>query len=462
MEVVREQQTEFPTPDLRCQQDLYGALLFLSGEHQGIEVREYIETQEKTHLAEGLEMQQVTIRNLPYKDGHVRGFGSVSMVDINTQGYEVAEEDYLTGDNDSFCLVARRKHDIEIAKRSDKLMAEGKIGDTLLVASPYEEEKDTETAKRLGFWPEFRRSYIWLYRKKNATELECVDISIDQSSKATYKEFLKHFGVTIPDDTESHDYPTYIAEINGIIFATQRDALIQEVKQTYHTLNLPDLPLAHEASDAFESTSFLEQHAKQYLGLLVEVHQAIARSLESGTLDDLVRLSASRALRTLNCLDAEQVLQLRELLAAEQLNNYHVEALANVIKAQRYGIWETVSQIATGQTKDYKPNESLMSPLAYSLHTARLLDQIYDNTNQAAAQHKTMPGCAGGLSFLEQNESDVKASIFNGESYAFDKKMHCVVCQKDAKKEEPKKMCGPCGICKPCDAKLKLKTAKAA
>ena len=41
--------------------------------------------------------------------------------------------------------------------------------------------------------------------------------------------------------------------------------------------------------------------------------------------------------------------------------------------------------------------------------------------------------------------------------YSFDKEMFCVVCQAPPKKEEKKKMCGPCGICKGCDAKIRAK-----
>ncbi len=47
------------------------------------------------------------------------------------------------------------------------------------------------------------------------------------------------------------------------------------------------------------------------------------------------------------------------------------------------------------------------------------------------------------------------------EKYDFDKEMHCVVCQAPPKEEEPKKMCGPCGICKTCDTKLRRKTKAA-
>jgi hypothetical protein len=41
--------------------------------------------------------------------------------------------------------------------------------------------------------------------------------------------------------------------------------------------------------------------------------------------------------------------------------------------------------------------------------------------------------------------------------YSFDKKMHCVVCQPSPKESDPKKWCGPCGICKSCDTTIKLR-----
>src|SRR3990167_9715996 len=150
--VQAEQQNAAHMP---YEQDLYGALLLMSKEHQENDVEEYIETQETTHIAEGLELQQTSIRTLDYQNGSVRGFGSVSMAEINRDGYRVAKKDYLAGNTKAFCLVRRREHDIAIAERADKLMAEGQIGDTLLVASPYQEEQDDDTARKLGFWPEF-------------------------------------------------------------------------------------------------------------------------------------------------------------------------------------------------------------------------------------------------------------------------------------------------------------------
>ena len=37
------------------------------------------------------------------------------------------------------------------------------------------------------------------------------------------------------------------------------------------------------------------------------------------------------------------------------------------------------------------------------------------------------------------------------ESYGFDSFQYCVVCQAPPDKNEKKKMCGPCGLCRTCD-----------
>jgi hypothetical protein len=41
--------------------------------------------------------------------------------------------------------------------------------------------------------------------------------------------------------------------------------------------------------------------------------------------------------------------------------------------------------------------------------------------------------------------------------YSFNKKTYCVICQPKPKSGEPKKMCGPCNICRDCDKKLRVK-----
>jgi hypothetical protein len=76
----------------------------------------------------------------------------------------------------------------------------------------------------------------------------------------------------------------------------------------------------------------------------------------------------------------------------------------------------------------------------------------------AADKGQVFSGCGASLAAkgteaeLEQLGYGNKTSTES--SYAFNKKMFCVVCQAPPKEKAPKKMCGPCGICRDCDAKL--------
>ncbi len=82
----------------------------------------------------------------------------------------------------------------------------------------------------------------------------------------------------------------------------------------------------------------------------------------------------------------------------------------------------------------------------------------------ARARGDVFDGCGMSISVTNQDE-DLQMSLMGygnkadqKTGYKFDKKMHCVVCQAPPKKSgEPKKMCGPCGICKSCDNKLSNK-----
>jgi hypothetical protein len=76
----------------------------------------------------------------------------------------------------------------------------------------------------------------------------------------------------------------------------------------------------------------------------------------------------------------------------------------------------------------------------------------------AAEEGKVFSGCGASLA-AKGSEAELEQLGYGNKtstesSYAFDKKMFCVVCQAPPKEKAPKKMCGPCGICKDCDAKL--------
>lgn len=90
-----------------------------------------------------------------------------------------------------------------------------------------------------------------------------------------------------------------------------------------------------------------------------------------------------------------------------------------------------------------------------------LREEIRFATIEAIKANKTYSGCglslgrSGASEQSEINEAGYGNKTSETSNYDFDKKMFCVVCQEPPKEGENKKMCGPCGICRSCDTKLK-------
>jgi hypothetical protein len=94
------------------------------------------------------------------------------------------------------------------------------------------------------------------------------------------------------------------------------------------------------------------------------------------------------------------------------------------------------------------------------------LNQMLGHAQQAESAGQRMVGCGGATSLFTASRTEAMSSVFGMSlrietRYSFNRKMHCVICQKPPKKDpktkkaEHKKWCGPCGICRGCDVKLK-------
>lgn len=93
-------------------------------------------------------------------------------------------------------------------------------------------------------------------------------------------------------------------------------------------------------------------------------------------------------------------------------------------------------------------------------------DEMVRATRTATQAGRVFSGCgaSAGPSVSPNGElSDALSESGYGNKtdsetkYSFNKKMYCVVCQAPPKKEEGKKSCGPCGICRSCDKQLSTK-----
>lgn len=96
--------------------------------------------------------------------------------------------------------------------------------------------------------------------------------------------------------------------------------------------------------------------------------------------------------------------------------------------------------------------------LDYDLHHEVLL-----STEQSILSGENFNGCGLTLSIDSDTTTQLGEAGYGNKTetnntYQFNKKMYCVVCQAPPKEDgESKKMCGPCGICRSCDSKLQSK-----
>ncbi len=142
------------------------------------------------------------------------------------------------------------------------------------------------------------------------------------------------------------------------------------------------------------------------------------------------------------------------------------------------GVWKTfkkrLNAVTAAQSvrSPAKPVYEVASGLS-AIQSAILRREVSEGYVEAWQNNEVKPGCGGGLAARGDNPlGDIDGfatftSIFGenkeprGSSkekkYEFDTEMFCVVCQAPPKKEEKKKMCGPCGICQGCDTKIRTK-----
>ena len=88
--------------------------------------------------------------------------------------------------------------------------------------------------------------------------------------------------------------------------------------------------------------------------------------------------------------------------------------------------------------------------------------EIALSVQQSIMSGEDFNGCGLTISMSDDTASQLGEAGYGSktetnQTYQFNKKMHCVVCQAPPKEGELKKMCGPCGICRSCDSKLQSK-----
>lgn len=167
---------------------------------------------------------------------------------------------------------------------------------------------------------------------------------------------------------------------------------------------------------------------------------------------------------------------IEELAASDMV----ADELEEAVKRLTYGVWAALKY----RIEDGVWSEEQSVGDGYNLHDEAayqyLAYEVQASYERAQAAHEEFISCGGSVSaannqtsFLSMSPMKVFDSLFgeaaksllgnsSESSYKFDNYMYCVVCQapptESEKKSEAKKMCGPCGICKKCDTKIRQKS----
>lgn len=155
-------------------------------------------------------------------------------------------------------------------------------------------------------------------------------------------------------------------------------------------------------------------------------------------------------------------------LAYSGLEGYELrEAKKNLT----YGVWARTKEILNDRNRGIMPQTKFATVdgvVNEILHEQRIASEVHQARLRAVERGDVMVGCGGSIVAKSDLDDPVEVlnSIFGPDkpekssNYLFDKKMFCAVCQAPPKKDnEEKKMCGPCGICKGCDTKIRSTTS---
>jgi len=446
--------------------ELYGVKIALEYGINSPELAEYLDIQEMTHIQEGVELMQEDSTDFKFDGSYVRSpLNGEAMVDIGSQGHEAQKRLQQQGEGFDF-MVRRTAHDIDIAADNDRRMKNLPNGSTWARFTPYAEEEADEDAAKAGFWPGPKRAFMWLYRKKDDATLETTIITIDQSDVAAFAGVMHEYGTDVAPTVTSHDIPGYEVDFPGLYTTEdQRRALTKGVISQYENYS----GITTEKCN-IGSKEFIERFARSEIDSLARLQKEILFSLDQNELSSFTKLATEKVLEGSFLTDDER----RDIMKMYNSANpkKHLHALKLVIRAHRYGGWESINnkvdQLKQGKRSEH---EQVATVSTYSNHLEQMWHSNYivgqevelkdrqqltvniNHADSAAQQGKIKPGCPGGSSFLSQSESEAKESIFGGREKDPKRWMSCPFCKK--KEAVKARVCDTDLKCRHCTAEVK-------
>lgn len=355
-----------------------------------------------TELAEMLEGFIRTPVELYFDGEDLLGRDGRSITDITDKSLDEAHELFAT--NPNLYFEVRRRHLERDEVEEAKALARGDRLNTMVVLSDFPQELQSAKKDIGGYNISRKQAYLRVYIRQSSGGLIMYSQSLDQSDRKSLNSIYEYFGVESLED-----------ELLG---------------QRIHA-DLPETDQEHltdKLTAVYDQTMSMQYGGQWYAGRPNEKRE--------NTYDFVCKQSDL----------------LNFYIAAQQTNDRHT--LYNVASALQERFDKSSQMDVVKSNSPANINNEIW-----------LQQEILIAGQVARKEGKTFSAC--GIT-LENSQNDLSTDNLLEESgmgnkteadttYDFDKEMHCVVCQAPPKKDEAKKMCGPCGICRQCDKKLKSK-----
>jgi hypothetical protein len=353
---------------------------------------------EATWAAETLDGYMLTEFGLKFDGSELYGADGSALGEISIKGIEQAESIAVSRPNLLFELRRRQQERLEYL---DMLaMCRGDLPNTMIVVSDFPPELMDAGQDVGGYNVARKQSMVRVIIRGQTGNLRLISQSLDQSDRGGLEAIYALFGRT-PEAGELLGQ-----RIHAQLSQQQQETVVSDVRQAYDI----SLEKGRPGQRFYAGRAWGDQQAETYKFVIGQ----------AAFVDAFIQM--------LDQADNSEIDKLRYGFAAAMAERYE----------------QRLTSTSSG---------NYLNPQSY-------LMEMEDAGSRAGRQGRVFSGCGSTMAKLEDQ---LEAAGYGNKTsektdYSFDKKMYCVVCQKEPKHNEPKKMCGPCGICQKCDKQLSSKS----
>lgn len=430
-----------------------------------------LRNEELTQMAEGIDtfLNTEFVYEFDANKDCVVGFDGKPIIEMVEKTVKLTESlveqpgfDHLKPELDRYRAEEKEQRLIDAMMRGET------EGNTIITFSPYpfniEQEYGAEVAGDFGYEPKRKRSMARVYQRtlslSGELQLKSVTISLERSSLDVMRDLAMSLGlnqdilksevdfIEQPLIDNTPEEPSLIAEQIRAQYDELRQAATGE--QTYH-----GLPINEKNENSWDIVRRYNDVIDWHMSHLNTLAESMSIGRVKPDLYPLLRdwLSSKDHETGKHLIKTSQRAMLRYAYYDRRMD----EDIARLMKElMTYTAWATIKgRVENGDTAKRLGNK-------YN----GLRAEAMGSSIEQAVRMEAMVGCGGAIRFGELGNDGYSLldALFGSMNsiefrYSFNRKMHCVLCQRPPKKDkkgrlEPRKMCGPCGLCRDCDKKL--------